>query len=141
MHNKLVHQTSMVGIDDMAAYASVHFMTVRVTAKMISNQGVWACIQCTYMDHIHMQIHLDSESDGLDLESGESLHCPWLTRPAITHLQCNAMHYHTHSHTTPPALLQCLESRWMDHAILLTHTDLIHTHSFTVILIDPYLYH
>ena len=111
MHNKLVHQTSMVGIDDMAAYASVHFMTVRVTAKMISNQGVWACIQCTYMDHIHMQIHLDSESDGLDLESGESLHCPWLTRPAITHLQCNAMHSHSLTHTTPLALLQCLESR------------------------------
>ena len=28
------------------------------------------------------QIPHDSESDGLDFESGESLHCPWLTRPA-----------------------------------------------------------
>ena len=91
-------------------YASVHFM-VRVTAKIIYNQGVCVCIQCTYKDHMHTQIPHDSESDGLDLESGESLHCPWLTRPALTYLQCNAMHYHTHTHTTPPALLQYLQSR------------------------------
>ena len=66
---------------------------------------------CMYRSYMHTQIPHDSESDGLDLESGESLHRPWLTRPALTHLQCNAMHYHTHSHTTPPALLQCLQSR------------------------------
>ena len=140
MHNKLVHQSSMVGIDDMAEWEICKCALYDGESDGqddIEPRSLGMYRMCMYRSYaMHTQIPHDSESDGLDLESGESLQCPWLTRPALTHLQCNAMHSHTH--TTPPALLQCLESRplggWiMPHAILLTHTYLIHTHSFIVI--------